>query len=567
MTDDCVGIECDLDIARKADMRPIVEIAQKVGLPEEELMLWGEGIAKVKPSAMEGLKDRPDGKLVLVTAMTPTPHGEGKTTVTIGLGQALWRLGRKGVIAIREPSMGPLFGIKGGAAGGGYSQVIPMEDINLHFTGDLHAITSAHNLLSAMVDNQLKWKGEPRLGVNDIYWKRAIDMNDRSMRQLVNGLGGSKTGVPREDGFLITAASEIMAILALARDLGDLRERIGRILVGLDEGKKPVFARDLRAHGAMAMLMKNAVMPNLVQTLEGTPAFVHAGPFANIAHGTNSVIADRLAMKLGDVVVTEAGFGSDLGAEKFMNIVARTAGLYPSAVVLVVTLRALRHHGKGCSADDADGESLECLVKGLDNLDKHVENLREFGIPLVVAINKFAGDPDTETETLMKHCTGHLGVPCVLADVHALGGEGGVDLARALLEILDGEGEPSPPKYTYELTDPVTEKVDKVARGIYGAERAHFVEGAKRKLRRLEKLGLVDVPICIAKTAASLSDNPRRPGRPEGFTVEVKDLYLSNGAGFLVIIAGDIITMPGLPREPASVRMDIDADGTITGLF
>ena len=539
------AMKSDIEIARESKMRPIMEVAASLGLEQEELIFHGQYIAKAPLALFDRLKDEPDGKLVLVTAMTPTPMGEGKTTMTIGLGQALSRIGAKTMIAIREPSLGPCMGLKGGAAGGGYSQVLPMEEINLHFTGDLHAVSAAHNLLAAAVDNHLHQRREPALNPRDIVWKRTIDMNDRSLRQIINGLGDrGVNGVMREDGFEITAASEVMAVLCLASDLADLKERLGRIIVGYDLLRKPVRVGDIGVQGAMAALLKNAVQPNLVQSIEGTPVFVHGGPFANIAHGCNTLIATRLARKLADYVVTEAGFGADLGAEKFFDIKCRLGGLKPSAAVLVVTWRAFSMHG-------------------IDNIRQHVENLKSYGVPVAIAINRFLQDQPDDLDSLCSQCR-DLGVPAEVVDYREGGGEGGLPLAERVVELTKAPCEFQP---LYDLSLGVKGKVETIARRIYRAGALEFSARAKREVKRIETLGYGDLPVCMAKTPASFSDNPKMPGCPKDFTLAVNSARVSAGAGFVVVYTGKIMTMPGLPEKPAALSIDIDAEGNISGLF
>jgi len=538
-------MKSDLEIARSIELAPIAEIGAKLGIPEEVLVPYGRHIAKVPLSYLDSLADRPEGNLVLVTAMTPTPLGEGKTTTTIGLGQALAKIGKRSMICVREPSLGPCMGIKGGAAGGGYSQVLPMEDINLHFTGDLHAVTTAHNLLSSIIDNHLHQKSQPELNARTILWRRAIDMNDRSLRSIVVGLAdGGRNGVMREDGFDITASSEVMAILCLARDLADLRARLGSVLVGSDALGKPVYAKELSAHGAMAALLKDAINPNLVQTVEGVPAFVHGGPFANIAHGCNTLVATRMALRLADFVVTEAGFGADLGAEKFFDIKCRMGNLHPRAAVLVVTLRAFAMHGAA-------------------NIAKHVENLGRFGLPVVVSVNRFVDDDGRAVEEL-RACCEALGVPAFISDCRERGGEGGLGLAE---EVAARCGKQADFRPLYALDLPLADKVRRVATDIYGAAEAEFTPEAQKALKHIEHLGYGDYPVCIAKTQASLSDDPKRPGRPEGFALHVRDAKVASGAGFVVIYTGKIMTMPGLPKVPAAANIDVGEDGSITGLF
>ena len=552
----------DIEIAQSAHLRPISEIADQLGILPEELEPYGHYKAKLSESLFSRLADRPDGKLVLVTAINPTPAGEGKTTTTVGLGQAMTKLGKRAMIALREPSLGPVFGIKGGAAGGGYAQVVPMEDINLHFTGDMHAITSANNLLCALLDNHLQ-QGNP-LGIDArrVLIKRCLDMNDRALRQTVIGMGGAINGVPREDGFQITVASEVMAILCLASDLSDLKKRLGNILVAYTGDGKPVFARDLEAQGAMTALLKDAIKPNLVQTLENTPALMHGGPFANIAHGCNSIRATRLALKLADYAITEAGFGSDLGAEKFMDIKCRFAGIAPSAVVIVATLRALKYNG-GVPAAQAAQENLPALQKGLCNLRAHIENMHKFGVPVVVAINRFLTDSDAEIACLSEFCT-EAGCRFSLSEVFAKGGEGGLELAQAVVDACE---HPADFRLLYDAALPVRDKIRIIATEIYGAAQVEFSPAAAKMIGEIETLGMSDLPICMAKTQYSLSDDPALLGRPTGFTLHVKEIRLSAGAGFIVALTGNVMTMPGLPKLPAANRIDIDADGRIAGLF
>lgn len=560
-----MAIASDVEIAQAAKLKPITEIAEELGLGADEIELYGAHKAKVSLDALERRKDAPDGKLILVTAMTPTPLGEGKTLTTVGLGQALARLGKKSVICVREPSLGPVFGIKGGAAGGGMSQVLPMEDINLHFTGDIHAVTSAHNLLSTLMDAHIFHGNDLSLDVNRITWKRVLDMNDRALRHVLVGLGGRTHGVPREEGFMITAASEVMAVLCLARDPGNMKERIARIVVGYTRKGAPITAGDLNAAGAMALLLKDAIKPNLVQTLEGSPAFVHGGPFGNIAHGTNSLIADKLALKLGDVMVVEAGFGSDLGAEKFFDITARTGGLSVDAVVLVATVRALKLHGGVPFDKDALAEeNVDALTEGFANLKVHIENIQGFGAPVVVAVNRFASDTDAEIARVKELCT-EAGAPCHAHELHARGGEGGVELAETAYGLAEANDTPYTPLYSLDM--PLAEKIETIATRIYRAGAVRFEPGAARSLRSLTRLGYGELPVCIAKTQASLSDDPKKPGAPEGFILNVREAYVSAGAGFIVAIAGNIMQMPGLAKVPASAGMDITADGKITGLF
>ena len=561
-----MAIASDVEIAQGAKLRPIVEIAEELGLGADEIEPYGAHKAKVSLDALARRENDPDGKLILVTAMTPTPLGEGKTLTTVGLGQALARLGKKSVICVREPSLGPVFGIKGGAAGGGMSQVLPMEDINLHFTGDIHAVTSAHNLLSALLDAHVFHGNELALDVNRVTWKRVLDMNDRALRNVLVGLGGRTHGVPREEGFMITAASEIMAVLCLASDPGDMKERIGRIVVGYTRKGAPVTAADLNAAGAISLLLKDAIKPNLVQTLEHSPAFVHGGPFGNIAHGTNSTIADRLALKLADVMVVEAGFGSDLGAEKFFDITARTAGLNVDAVVIVATVRALKLHGGVPFDKDAlAGENTAAVTQGFANLRTHIENMQGFGAPVVVAVNRFAADTDAEITRVKELCI-KAGAPCCAHELHARGGEGGLELAETAYDLAAGaDNKRYAPLYPLDM--PLKEKIETIATRIYRAEGVRFEPAAARSLRSLTRLGYGELPVCIAKTQASLSDNPKKLGAPAGFTVNVREVNVSAGAGFVVAIAGSIMQMPGLAKTPASAGMDITADGRITGLF
>ncbi len=553
----------DVEIARQCNMLPITEIAENAGLLSEELELYGNYKAKVTDVAMKRLSGRPDGRLILVTAINPTPAGEGKTTTSVGLGQALCRIGKRAVIALREPSLGPVFGVKGGAAGGGYAQVVPMEDINLHFTGDMHAITAANNLLCAVIDNHLQQGNSLLLDPRQIIFRRAMDMNDRALRSLVVGLGGRLDGVPREDGFQITVASEIMAVLCLAKDLHDLKERIGNILVGYRYDRTPVFCRDLKVQGAMAALLKDAIKPNLVQTLENTPCLIHGGPFANIAHGCNSVRATRLALKLGDYVVTEAGFGADLGAEKFFDIKCRTAGLSPSAVVLVATVRALKYNG-GVPKDALKEENVDALRRGLVNLEAHIENIGKFGVPVLVALNRFESDTPAELAAVREACS-EKGVGCVDSEVFARGGAGGETLAREIVKLADSGKAAFKPIYETEL--PLLEKITRIATEIYGASRVQLEPKAAASLKAIEAMGAGGLPVCMAKTQYSLSDDPKKLGRPTGFTLQVRDMRLSAGAGFVVVLTGDIMTMPGLPKTPAAELIDVDDEGNISGLF
>ena len=553
----------DIEIAQSVELKPIKEIGEKLGLLEEELEFYGRYKAKISDRAMNRLKDRHDGKLILVTAINPTPAGEGKTTTTTGLGQAMARIGKNAVIALREPSLGPVFGIKGGAAGGGYAQVVPMEDINLHFTGDMHAITSANNLCCAMLDNHLQQGNTLGIDPRRILIKRCLDMNDRALRNVIVGLGGKINGVPREDNFIITVASEVMAILCLAKDTVDLKERLGNILIAYDYEGKPVYARDIKAQGAMAALLRDAIDPNLVQTIEGTPAIMHGGPFANIAHGCNPVRATRLALKLADYCITEAGFGSDLGAEKFMDIKCRMAGLRPDCVVVVATVRALKYNG-GVPKAELSTENVEALKKGIVNLRAHVENMHKFGVPVVVAINRFGTDTDAELKVI-DDCCRELGVNYALSEVFGKGGEGGMELAKTVCDVIDSEKSEFAPIYPDEA--PVEEKIETIARRIYGASGVTFTNQAVKSLKEIKALGGDKMPVCIAKTQYSLSDDPTLLGRPTGFTVTIRDLKLSSGAGFVVAYAGDIMTMPGLPKVPAAEKIDVDDNAVIHGLF
>ncbi|MBP1558261.1 MAG: formate--tetrahydrofolate ligase [Oscillospiraceae bacterium] len=552
----------DIEIAQSAQMKPIDQIAAQLGIRPEELECYGRYKAKVSDDLMNRLQDKPDGKLILVTAINPTPAGEGKTTTTVGLGEAMPLIGKNAIIALREPSLGPVFGIKGGAAGGGYSQVVPMEDINLHFTGDMHAITAANNLLCALLDNHMQ-QGNP-LGIDPrrVLWKRCMDMNDRALRNIVIGLGGKVNGVPREDGFNITVASEIMAILCLAADLADLKERLGRILVAYNYQGEPVYARDLNAQGAMTALLKDALKPNLVQTLENTPALMHGGPFANIAHGCNSVRATRLALKLADYTITEAGFGSDLGAEKFLDIKCRVAGLKPSCIVLVATVRALKYNG-GLPKTELVPANPEALKKGLVNLEAHIENMKKYGVPVVVAINKFLTDSEEELALIADRCR-ELGADFATTEGFAKGGEGAKELAQKVVDACEKPADFHP---IYELEGTIEDKLNVIARTIYGAEGVVLTGPAKKAAAEIARLGGDALPVCVAKTQYSLSDDPVKLGRPTGFTITVRDLRLSNGAGFVVALTGDIMTMPGLPKVPAAEKIDVDPNGVITGLF
>ena len=553
----------DIEIAQQAKMLPIREVAAAAGIPEDALEYYGKYKAKLSDDFLRAAEEKEDGKLILVTAINPTPAGEGKTTTSIGLGQAMCRMGLNTMIALREPSLGPVFGIKGGAAGGGYAQAVPMEDINLHFTGDMHAITAANNLLCAMIDNHLQQGNALGIDPRRILFKRCLDMNDRALRFVNVGLGGKVNGIPREDGFIITVASEIMAILCLARDLMDLKERISRILVAYTWDNRPVYAGDLKAAGAMTVLLKDALKPNLVQTLENTPVLMHGGPFANIAHGCNSVRATRLALKLADYAITEAGFGSDLGAEKFLDIKCRKAGLKPDCVVVVATVRALKYNG-GVPKADLNEENVEALKAGIVNLKAHVENMRKFGVPAVVAINRFPSDTEAELQVI-DDCCKEMGVRYALSEVFAKGGEGGLALAGQVLETIRTEESHFAPIYPLEM--PIKEKIRAIAQQIYGAADVSYTAAASKSIAEIEALGHGDLPVCMAKTQYSLSDDPAALGRPEGFTLHVSEVRLSAGAGFVVVLTGSIMTMPGLPKAPAAERIDIDENGVITGLF
>lgn len=553
----------DIEIAGKCELKPITEIAKKAGIDEKYIEQYGKYKAKIDLSIMKENR-RENGKLILVTAITPTPAGEGKTTTTIGLADGMSRIGKNVVVALREPSLGPVFGIKGGAAGGGYAQVVPMEDINLHFTGDFHAIGAANNLLAAMLDNHIKQGNELNIDVRKITWKRCVDMNDRQLRHITDGLGGVANGVPREDGFDITVASEIMAILCLSESISDLKERLSRIIVGYTYDDKPVTCADLKAQGAMAALLKDALKPNLVQTLEGTPALVHGGPFANIAHGCNSVTATKLALKLGDYAITEAGFGADLGAEKFLDIKCRAAGLTPDAVVMVATVRALKMHG-GLDKKSLDTEDIAALEKGIPNLLRHIHNIKNvYGLPCVVAVNRFPTDTDREINFIIEKCR-ELGVNTVLSTVWADGGKGGEELAREVVRLCNEEKGDF--KFSYSLDGSIEEKIEAVVKKVYGGDGITVLPAAKKQIDRLTALGFGGLPVCIAKTQYSFSDNPALLGAPEGFTVTVKNVKISAGAGFIVVLTGDIMTMPGLPKRPAAENIDVDENGKITGLF
>ncbi len=553
----------DIQIAQQTECLPIGEIAKKLNIDVDDLEMYGKYKAKLPLSLNEKYADRKNGKLILVTAINPTPAGEGKTTVTVGLGQAMNKIGKNACIALREPSMGPVFGVKGGAAGGGYSQVIPMEDINLHFTGDMHAITAANNLLCAIIDNHLQQGNDLRIDQRRILFKRCLDMNDRALRNVIVGLGGKVNGVPREDGFMITVASEIMAILCLATNIDDLKKRLGNILVAWTLDNTPVYAKDLNAVGSMAALLKDAIKPNLVQTLENTPAIMHGGPFANIAHGCNSVTATKLALKLADYCITEAGFGADLGAEKFLDIKCRYAGLKPDCIVIVATIRALKYNG-GVAKTDLQTENVDALKKGIVNLQTHIENMKKYNVPVVVAINRFHTDTQAEIEVIENFCN-EMNVPVSLAEVFAKGGEGGIDLAQKVCDIIDQGKADFTPLYDEKL--PIKEKLDKIAKEIYRADGVIFTAAAEKSIKEIESLGQDKLPVCVAKTQYSLSDDPTKLGRPENFKMTVREVKLSAGAGFIVALTGDIMTMPGLPKVPAAYKIDVDSEGKIDGLF
>ena len=559
-----MSVKSDIEIAHEAKLQPVQTIAAGLGLDLEDLELYGSYKAKIRMETIERVRAGKDGALVLVTAMTPTPAGEGKSTTTVGLGDAFRKIGKRAIVAIREPSLGPCFGVKGGAAGGGYAQVMPMEDINLHFTGDFHAITSAHNLLAAALDNHMFQGNALGVDTRRVIWKRVLDMNDRALRDVVVGLGGPVNGIPRESGFEITVASEVMAILCLSRDLQDLKSRVGRIVIGERPNGSFVTAAELGVAGSLTVLLKDAIKPNLVQTLEGTPAFVHGGPFANIAHGCNSLMATRLALKLGEVVVTEAGFGSDLGAEKFFNIKCRMGGLTPSAAVIVATVRALKMHG-GVKKEDLGTENVPAVRGGFENLSKHVENVRQFGVPAVVALNHFTKDSDAEVAAVMEACKA-LGVPARISRVWERGGEGGTDLAQAVLDAMKGSETPGF-RTLYPDAMPLGKKIETIAIKVYGADGVNMLPVAAAKLAKYEELGYGALPVCMAKTQNSFSDDAKKLGRPRGFTVTIRDAQLSAGAGFVVAYAGDIMTMPGLPKKPAAESIDIDDSGNIVGLF
>lgn len=553
----------DIQIAQNAKMKHIREIAESIGLSENDIDFYGKYKAKVLPSAYEKFKNKPDGKLILVTAINPTPAGEGKTTTTVGIGEAMSKLGKNALIALREPSLGPVMGIKGGAAGGGYAQVVPMEDINLHFTGDMHAITSAHNLLAALLDNHIKQGNALNIDTANIVYKRVMDMNDRSLRNIVIGLGGKVNGIPREDGFMITVASEVMAIHCLANDFSDLKHRLSRIIVAYDKDGNPVTAGMLKADGAMALLLKDAINPNLIQTLENTPCLMHGGPFANIAHGCNSVMATKLALKLSDYVITEAGFGADLGAEKFLDIKCRSGNLSPDVIVIVATVRALKYNG-GTDKNNLKEENVASLQKGLCNLGRHIENMKKFGVNVVVAINSFESDTEKEKKCIVSYCNKY-DVPVEFSTVFADGGNGGLNLAKLICDIADNKESDFTPLYNVNLS--VKEKIGKITSEIYRASKVNYTPKANKKIASLEKLGLDKIPVCIAKTQYSFSDDPKLLGAPDNFEITVRDVNISNGAGFIVALTGDIMTMPGLPKEPAANNIDIDDNGKITGLF
>lgn len=556
-------VPSDIEIAQNAKMKPVSELAEEWGIKEDELELYGRYKAKINLGIFERLKDKPEGKLVLVTAITPTSAGEGKSTTAVGLGQALNKIGKKTVIALREPSLGPVFGVKGGAAGGGYAQVVPMEDINLHFTGDMHAITTAHNLLSAAIDNHINQGNALNIDSRQIVWKRVMDMNDRALREVVVGLGGKANGFVRQDGFMITVASEIMAILCLSGDLMDLKDRFGRMVIAYDYDGKPITCADLKVNGAMAVLMKDAIKPNLVQTLENTPALIHGGPFANIAHGCNSIMATKLGLKLGEYLVTEAGFGADLGAEKFFDIKCFYGGLKPSAVVIVATIRALKMHG-GVIKADLGKENIEALDKGFGNLKKQVENIRKFGLPVMVAVNRFANDTEAEIELLVNKCK-EFGVEVALNEVWEKGGEGGIHMAETLVKLVESSS--SDFKRIYDVEMPIDKKIEIIVKEIYGGDGVVFSQRAQKEMAKLAEIGLDNLPVCMAKTQYSLSDDPSLLGVPKNFEVNVKEVRVSAGAGFIVCLTGDIMIMPGLPKVPAAEKIDIDEKGIITGLF
>lgn len=556
-------MKTDVQIAQEAKMKDITEIAANLNIDDEDLIQYGHYKAKVDLRVFDKLKDKKDGKLILVTAINPTPAGEGKTTVNIGLSMALNKLGKKAISALREPSLGPSFGVKGGAAGGGYAQVVPMADINLHFTGDFHAITSANNLISAMLDNHIHQGNEQGIDSRRVVWKRCVDLNDRALRNVIVGLGGKPNGYPREDGFDITVASEIMAILCLSTSLENFKERVSRVIIAYRRDGSPVYVKDINAQGAVTLLMKDAIMPNLVQTLENTPALIHGGPFANIAHGCNSIMATKLGMKLADYTVTEAGFGADLGAEKFLDIKCRFGELKPSAAVIVATIRALKHHG-GANKEDYDKEDLQALEKGFANLEKHIENIKKFGLPPVVAINRFPSDTENEIK-FMEEKLAAMGVECALTEVFTKGGDGALELAKKVVKVCDEDKADFKPLYDVNLS--IKEKLEIIAKEVYGADGVEFTVPATKNIKNLEKLGLDKMPICVAKTQYSLSDNPDLLARPEGFHIVVREVKVSNGAGFLIALTGSIMTMPGLPKVPAADKIDILPSGEIVGLF
>lgn len=552
----------DIEIAQEAELYNIEKVAANYGIDRDEIEFYGRYKAKLSGEFINRVQDNEDGKLILVTAINPTPAGEGKTTITVGLGQAFGKLGKKAIIALREPSLGPCFGVKGGAAGGGYAQVVPMEDLNLHFTGDFHAITSANNLLAALLDNHIQQGNALNIDTRQIIWKRCVDMNDRVLRNVVVGLGAKTDGYVREDHFVITVASEIMAILCLSTDINDLKERLSRIIVAYDVSGKPVTAKDLQAVGAMAALLKDAIKPNLIQTLEHTPALVHGGPFANIAHGCNSVIATKTALKMADYCITEAGFGADLGAEKFLDIKCRKAGISPDAVVLVATIRALKYNG-GVKKENLNNENIDALKIGIANLEKHITNLQKYGIPVVVTLNAFVSDTEAETTYVKEFCE-NLGASFALAKVWENGGDGGIELANKVLEALE---KPSKFKFLYNDELSLTEKINTIAKEIYGANGVDILPSASKKIAKIEELGFGNLPVCVAKTQYSLSDDPTKLGRPENFNISVRDAYVCAGAGFVVMLTGDVMTMPGLPKSPAAFNIDVDEEGKITGLF
>ena len=556
-------MKTDIEIAQESVLEPITKVAGQLGITEDDLELYGKYKAKLSDEYIKSIEGNPNGKLILVTAINPTPAGEGKTTTSVGLGEAFGKLGKKAVLALREPSLGPCFGIKGGAAGGGYAQVVPMEDLNLHFTGDFHAITSANNLLAALLDNHIQQGNELGIDTRQVVWKRCLDMNDRVLRNIVIGLGNKMDGVVREDHFVITVASEIMAVLCLAQDMDDLKERLGRMVVAYNYAGQPVTAKDLKAVGAMAALLKDALKPNLIQTLEHTPALVHGGPFANIAHGCNSVIATKTALKMADYCITEAGFGADLGAEKFFDIKCRMAGLKPDAVVLVATIRALKYNG-GVPKAELSKENLEALKKGIVNLEKHIENLQKYGVPVVVTLNAFITDTDAERDFVRSFCEEHQ-CEFALSEVWEKGGEGGIALAEKVLKTL--EEKPSDFHVLYDENQPIKAKIEAISKEIYGADSVSYTAAVNKQIQKLEELGFGNLPICMAKNQYSLSDDPSLLGRPTGFTMNIREVYVSAGAGFVVVLTGTVMTMPGLPKQPAAFNVDVNEDGVITGLF